>query len=496
MIFANFAISGRLGLLGPLALLLALGLVPGCRGATEVVLTADRTTISAGGTDFATLTAQALIYGDPVKAGTPVTFDNSYAEKPGALGAPKGPSSLDQAADGTGTATVKLYSNASQGSTTVVASFYDYDSGASAESSITITFGPPSGKQRPVDGTFRMSCDAVNIGALRLPTPDIKVTCQLSAQNRAGQALPSSAFNPTFLTEAGSITAKDDYYTGKRIFIYSPKGGASTPKDVTPLATLNEPSYFDKNGKKRNPRDGLVTLVAVVDGEEAFTDLNGNGDYDSGEPFTEAAEPFVDADDDDKKGATERYLDVNGNGRWDQANGKWDASTKIMAIYKILWTGAVDSSQKTSRFTSSAGGSFDIADKGKVEIVATLLDANLNPVAAFSENSDYLEWTLDAGNSYAYSGDATSVTLKNTLGFTFDATASTERKRWLITGKSFAPPTYKYTVTDSYPDDGTTETATYSVSVAAYLTPGPAGEGSYTTQVTDKIGGKAEGTCD
>jgi hypothetical protein len=40
--------------------------------------------------------------------------------------------------------------------------------------------------------------------------------------------------------------------------------------------------------------NGLVRIIAWLEGQEAFTDLNGNGQYDTGEPFFDSGIPFRD----------------------------------------------------------------------------------------------------------------------------------------------------------------------------------------------------------
>lgn len=468
-----------------LAVIVALGV--GCAGETEIVLRADRQSISAGGIDFAVLTATAYLMGDPVAAGTSIDF----ATTGGSFDASSEVTTFNSAADGGGSAQVKLHSGPAAGSATVTASFSDSATGQYADASITIKFTPATGSKTPVDGTFRLTCDAVNIGALREPIPDLLVTCNLAAQTRTGETIPASALAPTFMTEAGSITPKQDEYTGAQIFIYSPKGGASAPRDLPPEPALNEPTYTDANGKIRNPRDGLATLVAVVDGEEAFTDTNGNGSYDQGEPFEDAAEPFVDVDDDDEWDSDEKYLDVDNNGRWDKANGKWDASTKIAAIYKILWTGRLDNSPKTSRIDRTQPS---ISNAGKMDLTAYLLDVNMNPVAGFQENQDYLEWYLSSSGD-ATSSDSTMPPLYNELGFSFDKAATTERKRWKILANSFTPRSFKFTVEDGNPSD-TDPPTNFSVTATVYSTPGKGADGYFLPQITEPITDKVETTCD
>lgn len=50
------------------------------------------------------------------------------------------------------------------------------------------------------------------------------------------------------------------------------------------------------------PSNGVVTVIAYTQGEEPYADLNANGKWDAGEPFTDMGAP---------------YLDVNANGTYD-----------------------------------------------------------------------------------------------------------------------------------------------------------------------------------
>jgi hypothetical protein len=469
-------------------LLLALPLCAGCPGATELRLSADKTTISAGGLEAATITAQALVSGSPLKSGSQIIFNTTN----GSFSQSSAQQDLTLSVDASGKATLKLWSAASQGTATITGTFTDQETSLTATASISITFGPPSGSQMPVDGKFRITCDAVNIGALRTPVPDVKMTCKLSALTRGGGTITASALTPEFMTEAGSVTPGDDYNTGERVFIYSPKGGDSAPRDVTPDSALNEPSRTDANGKTRNPRDGLCTIIAMIDGEEAFEDKNGNGVYDQDEKFTDTPEPWVDLNDNDQWDSGEPYKDLNGNGKWDAGNGQWDAKTKIMAIYKVLWTGPLDSSSKTSRLDRN--GNLAITEGGKLELVAYALDANMNPVAAFPGDGDTLEWTLSSSGD-AESNDTSSVALDNALGFNFDVSATVERKRWKILANTFTPKGFHFTVSDG----GSTKNSPpndYTVTAAVHVSPGPSGDGAFLGQLIETLSDKVQGTCE
>lgn len=112
-------------------------------------------------------------------------------------------------------------------------------------------------------------------------------------------------------------------------------------KTVDPKTPRPEPRREDpiRPGKTLNPRDNLVSLIAVTAGEEAFEDNNNNGVWDPDEPFVDLTEPFVDSNDDGTWNPGELFVDVNGNGVWDGKNGQYDANTLIWVQERILWTG-------------------------------------------------------------------------------------------------------------------------------------------------------------
>lgn len=155
-------------------------------------------------------------------------------------------------------------------------------------------------------------------------------------QSEAGNAGPAAftvAYDP-----AKAVSDQPD--VGKfigHISVY----GHPLPRDVPPFE--GEVSHADVNfgcgPRTVNPRDGLVTVIAIVPGEEGFVDANSNGVYDAGEPFVDLGEPFVDADDDGVWTAGEAFEDVNSNAQYDGPNGKWDANTHIWAQTRVLYSG-------------------------------------------------------------------------------------------------------------------------------------------------------------
>ncbi len=74
------------------------------------------------------------------------------------------------------------------------------------------------------------------------------------------------------------------------------------------------------------PSNGRVVIMASTIGEESFTDVNGNGYYDSGEPFTDMPEAWRDDNENGVHDSGEDYIDFNHNNLYDAANGLYKGS--------------------------------------------------------------------------------------------------------------------------------------------------------------------------
>jgi hypothetical protein len=120
--------------------------------------------------------------------------------------------------------------------------------------------------------------------------------------------------------------------------------GGVLPVDVFPI--MGEYSLQVDDGchpagslPTHNPRDGIVAVIAMMAGEEGFIDRNGDGDYDSGEPFIDLPEPFVDSNDNGVRDAGEFFQDLNNDSLWNPANGSWDQSTTLWTETRIVYSG-------------------------------------------------------------------------------------------------------------------------------------------------------------
>jgi hypothetical protein len=180
-----------------------------------------------------------------------------------------------------------------------------------------------AGGARNVDCTATLGDRHGN--ALAVPT-------LVAFQSEAGEIVPAT-FTPEYDPTEGAAGL------GQAVGILNVYG-APLPFDVEPFAGEHSLDWDYGCGlREANPRDGLVTVVALVAGEEGFVDQDLDGVYDEGEPFIDLGEPFVDVDDDGIRDPGEWYEDVNQNGSYTGPNGTWDADTVLWAQGRVLYTG-------------------------------------------------------------------------------------------------------------------------------------------------------------
>ncbi len=256
--------------------------------------------------------------------------------------------------DDSGKVVANISTGSSVGAFTVLASAVN-----SKDEVLTEAISPTIGIRgaKAANFGFRINCSPVNIPALVLPLPpaSIDVGCSVKLVDRFNNPVGGTSVN--FKTEAGTIPndiSTEEYKAGSdnsgegRATIVFNSFSSRMPDDVDPLPADQsqypypreaEPSVKVGNHITKNPRDGLVTLIAYVRGEEYFWDLNQNGDYDNGEPFIDQGEPFVDNNDNDKYDTGEFFVDSNANGVYDGPDEVWNRNTTIWTETRILYTG-------------------------------------------------------------------------------------------------------------------------------------------------------------
>jgi hypothetical protein len=173
-----------------------------------------------------------------------------------------------------------------------------------------------------------------------------------SSKNNSGNTLNDPSLNDNFV---GSV---DEYF-------YDFEKDVNVKFYRWDLASIVTPFLFQPDQDTLNFRTFPEYLLAIQPGDigEPFTDLNGNGEWDPGEPFEEQGngvwdlgepftddngngffdpgEPFEDLDGDGYWTGTERLLDVNGDCVWNDSetwedldqNGVWTPAEPLYNQY-------------------------------------------------------------------------------------------------------------------------------------------------------------------
>ena len=205
----------------------------------------------------------------------------------------------------------------------------------------------------------------------------LSTTCTVSLNDRFNNAIgvPVSVH---FYTEAGNwqqaVVSSPSYgATGQQ----SSPGVATNvlettgnlPEDVTPLPPgpgnpNGEPSYSGTCSivsREFNPRDGLVTVIAVFNGEEPFTDVGGTGSWVPGDPWVDMPQPFVDSNDNSAWDPGELCVGGAGPSGCALPNHQWDGNNAVWVEARLLFTGDPITSQTVwnpSSFTVGKGAPF------------------------------------------------------------------------------------------------------------------------------------------
>jgi hypothetical protein len=243
----------------------------------------------------------------------------------------------------------------------------DYTSGPNVGISAIIATVPATGATgshpiavrgaKPSASGFYFRCNQTNLPVYTTTPQYETVTCTVRLSDRYGNRV-GIATPVNFAAEAGSISASattkafdfnnptDPDEGSVTVTFSSDMGIGFAPVETTPFAA--DPTQFPKprgaepfNGSL-NPRDQLVTIIAMVAGEEAFVDANLDGQYNAGELFVDQGDPFIDANDNNTyDAATEpRFCGGSSCSTYHGPNGVWDANTVIWAPTWVVFTAA------------------------------------------------------------------------------------------------------------------------------------------------------------
>jgi hypothetical protein len=255
----------------------------------------------------------------------------------------------------------------------------------SSSTNVSIAGGAPSGAHLGVAPAFRNIAGLVTQGII---CPVVAI-----AGDRFGNPVPLNTA-VSFFTNGGVVSPQG---------LTDELGNAfSETKTGPPTPRVDTTTSFS------DPRTGVVTIIAVTQGEETFIDSNGNGlfdgpqEFDPSDPELDTPEPFIDhitlcngfpfpapcpADpvnppilsgnnQFDPTDRFELFIDANGNGTWDPPNGVWDANKPIFAPTTVLFSGPTQLSVGVLQADGSCSGDpsgFNVPDGGSSQAFCFLV---------------------------------------------------------------------------------------------------------------------------
>jgi hypothetical protein len=263
----------------------------------------------------------------------------------------------------------------------VVASLTTNSSVFARSTPVTI-FGAP-----PVQGSFSLEALPLNIAG--------QVTFGLTSTITA--FIGDRFDNPVPPGTAVSFTSNGGLVSGQGL---TDDLGQATATLVSQNPIPDDDPGVD-DGIPTGEPDGVVTVLGFTIGEEPFTDVNGNGVLDAGEPIEDDTipEPFIDENLNgvfDSDNPFELFIDTNNNGVWDTAQGTqgvWDSTIFVWDTIPITFSahtivevdcGTVIGTTSSCTEGIPAPSSFAVANGGSVGLIVTVRDPDFNPVVGGS----------------------------------------------------------------------------------------------------------------
>jgi hypothetical protein len=229
----------------------------------------------------------------------------------------------------------------------------------------------------PAQAGFSLAVQCTNVEAWNNDGVQVPVTARLS--DRFNNPVPDGTA-VSFHTEGGSIASSCTTVTTN--------GNSS----CTVNWTSQNPRPVADTTRVPTDRAGRSSLLAVAIGEESFTDLNGNGAFDPGEPFVDQGERFEDDNENGTYDAGEYFYDFNNDGVRNAPDGKFNGvlcndparcdqnalSTGIGAQNLIIMSGSTP-----DNLSPAPGSALTAIPLGSTAVFAfTFADINKNPLPA------------------------------------------------------------------------------------------------------------------
>lgn len=324
------------------------------------------------------------------------------------------PASAVSAADGT---VQTVVSSGTVHTAVKVTASIDSPATSTQSSVLTVTTGIPA------SNAFSISVGSAQYGTGGVSTPP---ACpNVEAWNLDGVVVPVTArLSDRYSNPVLDGTAVTFYTNGGQIV-----GSCTTTGGACVVNwTSNNPRPLTNGDSPPLKANGRATILATAIGEESFTDTNGDGFWESGEPFQDLGEPWDDANENGVYDSGEYFLDYNHNSKWDGPSGSFvgitctgtapgsTCSTSTLALGQshllIMSSGQAQIATSPSTgnpevtfpgFTfDSTTSRWDIPLKGSGSIAITIEDINGNP--------------LPAGSTVAVSADSGVGTVSSSTG--------------------------------------------------------------------------------
>ncbi len=277
----------------------------------------------------------------------------------------------------------------------------------------------------PSEGHFSVSTTTFNLEGLAYDGVTTDITARIA--DRYGNYNVLEGTSVSFYSECGAIDRATNLSAdGEGTVVFRTQ--RPYPEDNLLLASddIIADDYSDYLGViidgTNNPSDGLCTIIAVVDGEEEFTDANANGLYDLGESYDDTYDDIhLDKDDDSENipfggevagnpydsSFEDLVVDRNLDGNFDGRNDIWDSNKRISRQIKLLITGEPRVSvANSSGVPISENDTITVADGDNERVYFSLHDINYNsPIAGTDFNVSCDVGEIGGKTDYTYIDD-------------------------------------------------------------------------------------------
>jgi len=129
-------------------------------------------------------------------------------------------------------------------------------------------------------------------------------------------------------------------------------------------------------------------ILGYTNGEESFTDLNDNDLYDSGEPFTDISEPFLDINNNTiRDAASEEFIDADNDNTFDVADGLFTGTpcvgdvTVCNRVTTLIWDITKVKLVSSNALISIVSGTLPTTVDTTANLVVEVTDINGNTMA-------------------------------------------------------------------------------------------------------------------